>query len=241
MMLPELPSRLIKIVLGFIGAIFIVNVLLLDFFFVSQRSSLLDFQTRLSQLSDSFRILGGRLYTASGESSPSAELAPLMPVVVNNNSCPVSCLDLISLSTSAAKLSTRSLIAPVFQSTTPTTSSTKGEFFVPLGSGSVNQTNDWTNIDSAQATFDAGNYGSIKAAYFEVFLHTQSGEVHARLFDSSTPTVFFATDLKSSSMTAQFLSAPVTLSSGIRIYKVQMYSTIASGFLDQARIRIVTQ
>lgn len=236
MTLPEPRSRYVKIALGFIGAVLVANVLLLDFFFVVQRNSLLDFQTRLTQLADSFKILGGRLYTtASGEQK-------IVPVAEQSNTCPVACLDLISLATATAKVPSRSLVTPVFQTSTNTTvSSNKGEFFVPMGSGSIIQTNNWTNIDSAQAAFDAGNYGSIKQAYFEAFLRVQSGEVHARLFDSTTPAIFFGSDVKTGANSATFLSAPITLSSGTKTYKVQMYSTITTGYLDQARIRIVTQ
>ncbi len=237
MMLPELPSRYIKIALGFIAAVVVVNVFLLDYFFVSQRSELISFKTNLVQLTNSFKILGGRLYSST-DTVPPAVQNILNPV--NNAVCPTSCVDLILLSTQSGRVPTSSLINPVYQPVT-TTVTAKGEYFVPLGTGSINQTNDWTNVDSAQATFDASNYGSIKAAYFEAFLHTSSGEVHARLFDSSTPAVFFSSDVKSSSSSVQFLSAPVSLTAGLKVYKVQMYSTISSGFLDQARIRIVTQ
>ena len=242
MNLPDLTSRYLKIFFGFIAGIFIVNVILLDFFLVSQRNDLVDFQTKLTQLSDSFRILGGRLYTAAdqtGEATPAAQIfAP-----VNGNSCPVACLDLITLATNAAKLSTQSLVSPVFQTTVPTTTTVtnKGEFFVPMGNGSIGQTNDWTNIDSAQASFDASNYGSIKAAYFEVFLRAQSGEVHTRLFDTTTPAILWGSEVTTNSQSTTFLSGQINLTGGQKTYKVQMYSTIGTGYLDQARIRIVTQ
>lgn len=239
MNLPELPSRYLKIALGFIGAVLVVNILLLDYFFVAQRGSLLDFQTRLGQLADSFKILGGRLYTGGETKTPDGTLT-LNPV--NNSVCPNSCVDLISLAaTAGSRVSTKSLITPSALTTTTTITSTKGEFFIPMGSGSVAKTNNWTDIDSAQATFDAGNYGNISAAYFEVFLRVQSGDVHARLFDKTTPEIFWGSDLKTSANSSTFLSGPITLSRGSKTYKVQMYSTISSGILDQARIRIVTQ
>ncbi len=242
--LPELPVKYFKVAIGFIALVFVANVLLLDFFLVSQRNSLLDFQTRLTQLSDSFRILGGRLYTSTGQTPPTSQtgqtdLSQLN--LVGNMACPASCVDLITLSTISGRLSTRDLVAPTFTPTT-VTSSTKGEFFVPLGSGSISTTGTtWTDVLSAQASFDAGNYGSIKNAYFEAFLHTQAGEVHARLFDTTTPAIFWGSDLTTTANSSTFLSAPITLSSGQKTYRVQMYSTISTGFLDQARIRIVTQ
>ncbi len=249
MMLPELPSRFIKIALGFIALVFVANVLLLDFFFVQQRGSFLDFQTRLTQLADSFKILGGRLYTSSGgEVNPNQKPGdgPSILNPVNNSICPTSCVDLISLSaTAGSRVSTKSLIAPyVPTTTTNTTASSKGEYFVPMGSGSVNQTSDWTNIDSAQASFDAGNYSFIKAAYFEVFLRrstSASGDVYARLFDATTPAILWGSEATTNSTSSTFISKQITLSSGQKTYKVQMYSTNGVSYLDQARIRIVTQ
>lgn len=242
MNLPELPTKLIYIVLGFVAIIFVANVLLLDYFFVKQRESLLDFQTRITQLADS---VGFKPETTFGkQAAPLAtKSAVLTPVL--SQTCPATCVDLITLTaTASSRVSTRELVTGGSFAPLPTPIFRGGEFFVPMGSGSVSQTTDWTNITSAQATFDAGNYGTIKSAYFEVFLRrstTATGEVHARLYDSSTPSVFFASDLKTTADTTQFLSAPITLTSGTKIYKVQMYSTNGVSYLDQARIRIVTQ
>ena len=57
----------------------------------------------------------------------------------------------------------------------------------------------------------------------------------------TTPEIFWSSDLKTTANTSTFLSGPISLSGGSKTYKVQMYSTISSGTLDQARIRIVTQ
>ncbi|MBI4099891.1 hypothetical protein HY440_02690 [Candidatus Microgenomates bacterium] len=245
MMPPVIPPKYIYIVLGFIGAIFVANVLLLDYFLVGQRNDLVDFQTKLTQLSDNFRVLGGRLYGLPPVATPSGTTSPLSILnPVNNLVCPTSCVDLIALSTEAGRVSTRSLINSTYTPTTSTVATTKGEFFVPLGSGSVDQTSDWTNINSAQATFDASNFGSIKAAYFEAFLRrstTASGEVFARLFDSTTPAILWGSEMSTSANTSTFISKAISLSGGQKVYKVQMYSTNGVSYLDQARIRIVTQ
>lgn len=245
MMLPEIPPKYIYLVLGFIGTVFVANVLLLDFFIVGQRNNLADFQTKLGQLSENFRILGGRLYDATGGqiATPSAGTTTPISLLnpVNNAVCPTSCVDLIALSTEAGRVSTRSLINAPYAPVTTTVSS-KGEYFVPLGSGSISSTGTtWTDIGSAQASFDAGNYSSIKAAYFEAILRTQSGEVHARLFDTTTPAILWGSDVSTQSNASTFLSGQITLSPGQKTYRVQMYSTIAPGYLDQARVRIVTQ
>lgn len=225
----SLPKYL-YVVAGFVGLILVVNLLILDFFLVSQRNDLLDFQTRLTQLSESFKLLGGRILTApSGQTS----ITPVVPVT--DAGCSASCVGLITMATISARQS-----APV---SVPAASApaASAEYFIPLGSGSISAGGDWTNVESAQATFDAGKYGVIKQAYFEAFLRTDNGTVQARLLDSTTPAIFFSSQLSTTNKSSQLQSAAVTLSSGSKTYKVQMKSDLLTGILDQARIRIVTQ
>lgn len=216
-------------------------------FFAKQKSDLLDFQTRLAQLSDSYKVLGNRVFTTITPASQQQMAQQTTPVdqLLSLDSCPFTCVSLINSATKSARTTAPSVLTPINFPTQ--TVVTKGEFFVPLGvnvsvtSGEASGSN-WKTMEAAQATFDAGNFGNIKAAYFEVVVRVQSGgEVHARLFDSTTPLLFFNSELSTSAQTATFLSAPLTLAAGSKVYKVQMYSTLSTGYLDQARIRIVTQ
>lgn len=230
------PVKYIYIILGFLALIFGANVLLLDFFFVKQKNDLLDFQTRLTQL-------GSRAGTTTILSADRGALSAEKFLALD--ACPQSCISIINTATKSAAVIRVPTVVPT-PAVTSQPQTPKGEYFVPLGSGSVLSSeatsSNWKTIDAAQATFDAGNYGATKAAYFEVFIRTQTnGEVHARLLDSTTPALFFNSDLKTTSTNATFLSAPISLSSGVKTYKVQMYSTLSTGYLDQARIRIVTQ
>jgi hypothetical protein len=232
---------------GFLVVFAIFNLIILDFFVVSQRGSLLDLSTRVGTLSDSFRQLTSRIYGGNFSNLPDQKNQSGLITFPSgtNDSCSSSCIGLIrSATASAAKVT----------STTPTQSTTtiytpskvintasKGEFFIPLGNGSVVSGTDWTDVTTAQAIFDAGNFGSIKAAYFEVFIHADSGQVSARLFDTTTPAILFSSQVANSSSASTFFSAPITLSSGNKTYRVQMKSTIATGILDQARVRIIVQ
>jgi hypothetical protein len=236
-------------ILGFIGLVLAANILLLDFFFVKQKSDLIDFQTRLTQLSDSFKILGNRIFTtipAGGSSSAASDQKQTIPVeqLLALDSCPFTCVSLINSATKSAR-TTPSILTPVNLPTQ--TVVTRGEYFIPLGGNiSINpgdaSGSNWKTMEAAQATFDAGNFGNIKAAYFEIVVRVQSGgEVHGRLFDSTTPLLFFNSELSTSAQSASFLSAPLTLAGGTKVYKVQLYTTQSTGYLDQARIRIVTQ
>lgn len=226
--------RLVVIILCLVCLLFVGNLLLLDYLVVAVKNDVASLQTRLVQMSDNFKKLNSRLF-----------LTPETPISGDNleqitaalNSCPNTCVNLIFSATASGK-PTSPLVAPV---SSPPPSLPKAEYFVPLGSGSISPSNDWKDVDSAQATFDAGSYGDIKQAHFEVFLRTSAGEVSARLFDATTPAVFWSTEQTTSSTTSKFISTAITLSKGAKTYKVQMKSTISTGVLDQARVRIVTQ
>lgn len=204
------------------------NLVLLDFFFVKQKNDLLDFQTRLTQITP---ITQFSVATSSAEQQ-----------IIISNSCPQSCLGIITNATKSAAVaapvvkpqSTQSLLAPIAPPSVK-------EFFIPLGTGSVTALNTWTDINTAQATFDTANYPSITTAYFEVIMHTAQGEVKARLYDTTTPFIYAGEQVSTTSNTGQLVSKQVPIRSGLKTYKVQMYTTITTGTLDQARIRIVTQ
>lgn len=229
----ELP-KYVYYILAFLALVFVGNLLLLDFFIVSQNGTLLDFQTRLSQIAN------------RSPNTVIQKTTETTPTVIPDSSCPVSCIAMITNSTRSATI--KQVLNPTVSLPplpTPTISQ-KGEYFISLGTGSVLNSeasnSNWKTIDTAQVTFDAASYGNIKSATLEVFLHVLGGgEVHARLFDTTTPNVFWGTDLSTSSSNSTYLSGPLTLSSGSKTYKIQMYSTLSTGYLDQARIHIVTQ
>lgn len=235
---------------GFLVVFAVLNLVLLDFLVVSQRSSTLDLSTRVGTLSESFKTLTARIYgvnfsDTNGQKSPSELIT--FPSGGSADVCSSTCVSMIRSATASA-IKVMSQQQSQTQTTTvytppkvTTTATSKGEFFIPLGSGTVSLGTDWTDINSAQAIFDAANFGSIKAAYFEVFIRTDSGQVSARLFDTSTPAILFSSQVTSTSSTSTFFSAPITLSAGNKTYRVQMKSTISTGVLDQARVRIIVQ
>ncbi len=234
-------QRLFYFVFGFVGLLVVGNLLLLDYFLVQQRNELVDLKGRTGTLAESFKLIGSRLYTTSASPSGANTAPKLAPIPLTDLSCPTSCVSLIRSATASIRTTVLAPAPAPSPTPAPAPQSTGGEFFVPLGNGSISAGSDWADVNTAQATFDAGSYGTIKNAYFEVFMKISSGEVSARLFDSTTPAIFWGSEVKTSSAATQFLSAPVTLSKGTKTYKVQMKSTISTGVLDQARIRIVAQ
>lgn len=229
--------RYLYITIGLVVLILVGNLILLDWFFVKQRDDLLSQQTRLAQMSESIRQVGRQSSddTSSSETGETVNTAQLY----TDFACPQTCVSLIKSATRSSALRSSPVTVPT--STTVTTTTTKGEYFVPFGSGSTTKLNSWEDINTAQATLDTGNYSSIKAFYFEAILRTDSGEVKARLYDTSTPFTYAGEELKSTSNTGQLLSVAVPLRFGAKTYKVQLYSTVATGHLEQARIKIVTQ
>ena len=233
-------NKYLSIAIGIVVFFVVANLLFLDYFFAVQRNEILDLQTRISQMAGTINNLGSLVSIPTPVASPAGTPlvgVPTSELLTGGSSCPQSCVSLINSSKST------STVAPVVQQTNVVHG---GEYFVPLGSGSLLSTEassaNWKTINGAAATFDAANYGTIKAAYFEAFLHVATvGEVHARLFDTTTPQVFFNSDVSTSNTTSTFVSAPITLSAGTKTFKVQMYSTQSEGYLDQARLRIVSQ
>lgn len=220
--------KILPIILIFFTFIIIGNLVLLDYFFVSQRNDLLDLQTRVTTQSDTIKKIGQRLYAPTD-----FDMAKSQP----QTTCPLACDAVIKAATSAIKPVTQ-LVAPV---TSSPAAILKGEFFIPLGQGSISIANTWTDLFGTQTTFDTTNFNNIVAAFFEASLRVKTGEVQVRLYDSTTPAVFWTSVLKSSSTTGETVSLPVKLFSGKKTYRVQIMSTMDTGYLDQARIRIITQ
>lgn len=206
------------------------NLLLLDFFIVSQRESVIDLRSRVAQLAS-----GLKKYS---DQSPMASPAASVQVVTTttNNSCPQTCVNLINGVKALIPLKTTSILS------VPKTS-TKGEYVITLGTGSVNEVSTWVDAFTAQAIVDSSNFPGVKTYFFEVVMHipTAQGEVRARLIDDSTPFVYDGQQLKTTSGTGQLVSIQVPLISGKKTYHVQLHTSIAPAVLDSARIRVVTQ
>lgn len=226
--------KYLNIIIVFIALLVIGNVVLLDYFFVTQRNGLLDLQTRISSQSENIKNLGQRLYLPPSDNTTVNQVAPS----TFGASCSQSCITLIKSSTASARPPTP-LVAPIINNPAP---ATKGEFFIPLGTGTLTQTGTWTDMFSTQTTINTDNYPKIKAAYFEVSMHVVSGMAQARLYDSTTPAVFWNAVLQSTSTSGESLSAPINIyTGGNKTYRVQMYTSSATAFLDQARLHIITQ
>ncbi|HLD01734.1 MAG TPA: hypothetical protein VJC10_02550 [Patescibacteria group bacterium] len=145
-----------------------------------------------------------------------------------SSTCPGACVALINKS--SAK-------------TTVTSGSSAKEFFVSLGSGSTSST-DWTDITGVLATIDSSSYGKIKQAFFEPTIQNPNGnqKVWARLYNVTDKHPVWFSEVYSEGSATNLLTSPaITLTSGSKVYQVQMKTQLgATSNLTQSRIRITT-
>ena len=134
------------------------------------------------------------------------DIAPLKEQVDDKKEepkvCPQKCTDLITSATLSAKATPPAIIVPS-PIVSPALPSTKAEYFIPLGSGSISSVNTWQTSNTAQATFDLASFTGAKTVYFETVMHIPNaqGEMRARLIDTSTPYIYAGQELRTVSGT----------------------------------------
>jgi hypothetical protein len=122
------------------------------------------------------------------------------------------------------------------------TSNTVREATIFLGSGGTDN-RDWTIIPSAVATIDSGSYSKIKAVYFEAGLSIVGGEAHARLYNQTTNSPLYETEVFNNTSSSVWNSAKlVFLPAGSNQFTVQLRSTSGEhASLDGARVSIFVE
>lgn len=227
-------QSLIKIVLIVILMVLGANAIYLDYVIVNQQNNLQDTKQKIDSYSEKLDVLAKKLNDANLLKQVQGNTAQIDPSInLNSNACPRGCSDLITSAVGSIKIP---------KPTVPVTSS-KAEYYIPLGAGQIDQLNAWTDVNTAQTSFDLNNFPKATAVYFEAVLHLANGtgEVRARLYDTSTPYIYAGNEVRSTSPTGELVSVPINLQHGQKNYKVQMYTTISTGVLDSARLKIITQ
>lgn len=182
---------------------------------------------------------------APPETPPTPPLPPPTTPSTPDRSCPLSCIEKIQAATVAAKLvSPTSAPVRVAAPTASTTTSGVKEFFIPLGTGTVPNT-DWTDIPGAQAWVDSNQYTNIKSVAFEAATHTPDHNqfVYLRLYNETDKYILANSELyfENAGVAALKISEGISLGSGNKLYKVQMKTQL--GFptnLTNSRIHILT-
>ncbi len=214
-----------RIIYLVVGLLVLANLAFLNYVYVVDKNTVVGLEAKLTEDSRIIQALNSR----PGESVGITALATAAAT------CPQSCISLINQTDKTVKTTT------VINQTTA--GGQKGEYIIPLGSGSITELNTWKDINTAQATVNLSNFGRIKETYFEAVMHipNQQGEVRLRLYDTSTPYIYAGNVLRTTSQTGELQSVKIGLQPGQKTYKVQMYTTISAAILDMARIRIVTE
>lgn len=151
--------------------------------------------------------------------------------------CPSSCLNLI-------KQATASAYQPVSAPASPIIRFPAKEIYIPLGTGSV-KSFEWADLSGVEVYFDPANYGKIKQVTFEASLRipTANGRVFARLYSVNDKLGIYESEVSAEGdWGTRVESKPVPLSSGNKLYRVQMKTSMDyPGVLDMARIKIVLE
>lgn len=152
--------------------------------------------------------------------------------------CPAACLDIISEATASA-------LTPVTPIPKPATARpTVKEFYVPLGTGSTTSTS-WTELTGVESVIDMANYPRIKSIIFEASMRipTANGRVYAKLYNViDKHDVWYSEVYAEGSSGYRAESRKITLSSGRKLYRVMMKSTMGyEAILDSARIKILLE
>lgn len=159
------------------------------------------------------------------------------PKVVD--SCyPLTCPELIRQATASSNKKTTTQVIQA------KSSSADKEFYIPLGAGQT--TNDqWEDVAGLTAYIDSTKYSKIKTVTFEASMRipTANGIVYARLYNATdNHPVWFSEVSAFSNTSSLFVSPPITLDTGNKLYKVQMKTSLKyESILDQARVHILTQ
>lgn len=167
-------------------------------------------------------------------------------------SCPASCLSQIYEATSSVK---QTVAVPSSKETSETqtlitsttapaqTGSSVKEFIISFGGGS-NASEDWEDVPGLQAYVDSTKYGSIRSVVFEATMRIPTGNqtAYVRLYNATDKHPVWLSEMSLEGGAPKLLaSQPLTLSSGNKLYQVQMKTQLKfQAVLDQARLRITT-
>ena len=87
------------------------------------------------------------------------------------------------------------------------------EYFIPLGTG-INQTDEWQDVDGAQAYVDSTQYRKLKKVTFEATLEIPAGAQisYVRLFNATDKHPVWYSEISTGGSNPQLLvSSPITL------------------------------
>ena len=141
----------------------------------------------------------------------------------------------------APATTTSSTTIPIVSNQTQNPPSVK-EYFITLGTG-TNQTDDWTDVQGAEALVDFGGYQNIKEIRFETSISVPTGNesVSVRLFYKTDQHPVWYSEMTTNGEASSYLvSSPLVYNGGSKLYQVQMKTQLKfTANLTQSRLHIV--
>lgn len=160
---------------------------------------------------------------------------------ITDSCSPYSCVDLIR---SATASSGSKGVPAVKKTSTSSQGAPANEYYIAFGSGET-MSDQYEDIPGVAVYIDTTKYHSIRGVTFEASLRipTANGTVYAQLFNATDGHPVWFSEVSTQANNSQLvISAPITLDSGNKLYKVQMKTTLKyQSILDQARVHIITQ
>lgn len=117
------------------------------------------------------------------------------------------------------------------------------EIYIPLGQGE-STAKEWKDVGGVEVYIDTAKYPEIDSVVFEAAMHVSpsgTGTAYARVRNvTDGPTVWFSEVSTTSVVSTLLQSQKISLTSGKKLYRVQMYATHQyPAILDFARIKVV--
>lgn len=207
-------ERISKII-PWVGAVLVIlNLLLLDFIWVSRQKK----EPKITETAE----------TTFGTPTPQPEAGPplaetLTPGVSTGEACTPQCKTYIEEEISKAISSTPTKPVSPTPKVTPTPSASKVSYITIGSTGSTSNTT-WTDISGTDFYFDLGDYTSAKAIRWEVSLQSylSSDPAYVRLYDVTNKRGIDGSELTTRSSSFEYLqSGNLTIWRGNNLYRIQ--------------------
>lgn len=192
-----------------LGGVLLLNLLILDFVWVSGQKKSTTSQAEISPLAI----------------PTETNLEPtLAPQVAEITSCPSACKEYVQAE--MAKL-----VIPTPKSSEGKTASAAKVVYLPIGCSGTTANASWTDISGCDFYLDMANYPSVKSVSWEISLQSyqSTNPAYIRLYDVTGKRAVDASELSTNSSTYEYLrSGNLTIWAGNNLYRIQAKASAAN-------------
>jgi hypothetical protein len=223
-----------------ISALVVINLLVLDFIWVSQQR---ESSIPIVSLPEKLEFRTGATITPT---PTPASLTPVVSSPEESGGCLESCQEYIDqkIAEELAKLPTPvTTTETVIQTIQPTPSSKVT--YISLGGSSSTSATGWTDIPGSDFYFDLSDYPTATGVRWEISLRSflAGNMVYARLYDVTNSRAVDFSELTSTSGTSELKrSVDLAIWRGNNLYRIQgKSSTGTPAYLDSPRLKITLE